>query len=88
MRRRDEFEAKWRGEEPEAVATLLRNFDKTIALECPNRSPRRMVRNAVLFHSDLGLEVRVFLTLLQADEMLISQGDGWLKVLDDELVAA
>lgn len=113
MRRRDEFGAQWQGEEPEAVATLLRNFDKTIAylevvaeaaargeqwgvrylrttspLERLNRSLRQMVRNVVLFHSDLGLEARVYLILLQAGEMLISQGDPWLELMEDQLAAA
>ena len=44
-----------------------------------------MVRQVVLFHSDLGLEVRVYLILLQAGEMLIAQGDDWLEVLEEEL---
>lgn len=113
MRRRNEFVAKWQAKEPEAVATMLRDFDKTIvylevladarargepwearylrttsALERLNRSLRRMVRQVVLFHSDAGMEVRVYLILLEAGEMLISQGDDWLEVLEEELAAA
>ena len=113
IKRRDEFVAKWQSEEPEAVATLLRNFDKTIAyldvvaeaaaqgerwevrylrttsaLERLNRSLREMMRNLALFHSDLGLEARVYLVLLKAGEMLISRGNDWLEVLESELAAA
>lgn len=113
VRRRGEFVAKWQAEEPEAVATLLRDFDKTIAylevlaaakargepwearylrttsaLERLNRRLRQMVRQVVLFHSDPGLEVRIYLTLLQAGEMLIPQGGNWLEVLEKGMVAA
>ena len=112
-RRRDDFVAKWQGEEPEAVATLLRDFDKTTvyvevaaeaaargerwdvrylrttsALERLNRSLRRMVRQVVLFHSDLGLEVRVYLILLEAGEMLFSQRDHAMEILEEQLAAA
>lgn len=113
LKRRDAFVANWQAKEPEAVATLLRDFEKTIvylevlaeartrgepwevrylrttsALERLNRSLRRMVRQVVLFHSDAGLEVRVYLILLEAGEMLISQGNDWLEVLERELAAA
>lgn len=113
LERRDEFVAKWQGKEPEAVATLLRDFEKTIvyldvlaearargeaweerylrttsALERLNRRLRRMVRQVVLFHSDAGLEVRTYLILLAAGEMLISRGDDWPEVLERELAAA
>lgn len=113
VRRRDEFVAKWQETEPEAVATLLRDFEQTIvylevlaaarargepwevrylrttsALERLNRTLRRMVRQVVLFHSDAGLEVRVYLILMQAGEMLITQGEDWLEVLEKELAAA
>lgn len=49
IRRRDEFAAKWQGIEPEAVATLLRDFDKTIvyvevAAEAAARRERWEVR--------------------------------------------
>ena len=112
-RRRDEFVAKWQEAEPEAVATLLRDFDKTItyldvlaaakargeqwearylrttsALERLNRVLRQMVRNVTLFHSDSGLEVRVYLILLQAGEMLMPQRDNWLEALEEQLAAA
>ncbi|MDO8673753.1 MAG: transposase [Dehalococcoidia bacterium] len=112
LRRRDQFVAKWQETEPEAVATLLRDFEKTIeylevlaaarargeawevrylrttsALERLNRTLRRMVRQVVLFHCDAGLEVRVYLILMQAGEMLIPQGDDWLEVLGSELAA-
>jgi putative transposase len=113
LRNREEFVAKWQEEEPEAVATLLRNFEKTIAylevmaeaaargeqwevrylrttsaLERLNRRLRQMVRNVVLFHSDLGLEARVYLILLQAGEMLMPQTDDWLEMLEGQLAAA
>lgn len=113
MRRRDEFVDRWQEAEPDAVATLLRDFEKTIvyldvlaeakargepwdvrhlrttsALERLNRSLRRMVRQVVLFHSDSGLEVRVYLILLQAGEMLLSQRDNWLETLEEQLAAA
>jgi len=112
-RRRDDFVAKWQADEPEAVATLLRDFDKTTvyvevaaeaaargerwdvrylrttsALERLNRSLRRMVRQVVLFHSDLGLEVRVYLILLEAGEMLFSQRDHAMEILEEQLAAA
>jgi len=112
-RGRDEFVSKWQGEEPEAVATLLRDFDKTTAyvevaaeaaargenwevrylrttsaLERLNRILRQMVRQVVLFHSDPGLEVRVYLILLQAGEMAIPQGENWLGTLEEQLAAA
>lgn len=112
-RRRDEFVTKWQRQEPEAVATLLRDFDKTImyvevaseasargeywdvrylrttsALERLNRALRQMVRQVVLFHSDAGLDVRVYLVLLEAGEMLISQRGKDQNVLEEELAAA
>lgn len=112
-RGRGEFVSKWQGEEPEAVATLLRDFDKTTAyvevaaeaaargenwevrylrttsaLERLNRILRQMVRQVVLFHSDPGLEVRVYLILLQAGEMAIPQGENWLGTLEEQLAAA
>ena len=112
-RRRDEFVAKWQEQEPEAVATLLRDFDQTIvyldvqaaaasrgeawdvrylrttsSLERLNRRLRQMIRQVVLFHSDSGLEVRVYLTLLQAGEILIPKGEDWLEVMEKELAAA
>ncbi len=111
--RRAEFVARWQGEEPEAVATLLRNFEKTIvylevaaaaaaegeqwaasylrttsALERLNRSLRKMVRSVVLFHSDAGLEARVYLTLLQAGKMLTPRAGDWLEALEEDLTAA
>jgi transposase-like protein len=113
MRRRDEFAAKWLSSEPEAVATLRRDFEQTIvylevlaaarargelwevrylrttsALERLNRRLRRMVRQVVLFHADRGLEVRIYLILLEAGETLLPQGDDWLEVLENELAAA
>jgi transposase-like protein len=110
LHRRDQFVAKWQGTEPEAVATLLRDFEKTIeylevleaarargeawevrylrttsALERLNRTLRRMVRQVVLFHCDSGLEVRVYLILMQAGEILIRQGDDWSEAMAYEL---
>jgi transposase-like protein len=110
MWRREGFVAKWQEKEPEAVATLLRDFEKTIvylevldaarargetwavhylrttsALERLNRSLRRMVRQVVLFHSDAGLQSRVYLVLMQAGEMLIPKGSDWLDALEEEL---
>jgi transposase-like protein len=112
-KRRDEFVARWQGKEPEAVQTLLRDFERTIvyldvaaeaavrgerwdarylrttsALERLNRALRRMVRQAVLFHSVLGLEVRVYLVLLQAGEVLISGRRHGLDTLEELLAAA
>jgi transposase-like protein len=113
LRRRDEFVAKWREQEPEAVATLLRDFEQTIvyvqvqaaaeswgehwdvrylrttsALERLNRRLRQMMRQVILLHSDRGLDVRVYLVLLQAGELLIPKGEDWLQWLEQELAAA
>ena len=113
LRRRDEFVAKWRETEPEAVATLLRNFDQTMVylevqeaavlrgehwearylrttsgLERLNRRLREMMRQVVLLHSAAGLEVRVYLTLLRAGELLIPKGADYLEVMENELAAA
>jgi transposase-like protein len=113
LQRRDAFVAKWQAREPEAVATLLRDFEQTIvyvdvmaeaaergeqwerrhvrttsALERLNRRLRQMVRQVVLFHAEEGLEVRVYLILLQAGEILMTRGDHWLEVLENELAAA
>ncbi len=113
LRRRDEFVAKWRESEPEAVATLLRDFEQTLvylevqgaaasraerwdvrylrttsALERLNRRLREMVRRVILLHSAAGLEVRVYLTLLRAGEVLIPKGEDWLEVMERELAAA
>ena len=113
LRRRDAFVVKWHAREPEAVATLLRDFEQTImyvdvaveaaergeqwdrrylrttsALERLNRRLRRMVRQVVLFHAATGLEVRVYLILLEAGEMLMARGDQWLDILETELAAA
>jgi transposase-like protein len=112
-RLKDEFVAKWRDEEPEAVETLLRDFDKTIvylevaaeagargkhwdvrylrttsALERLNRTLRRMVRQVVLSHSDHGLEVRVYLVLVEAGQMLFSQRHNPLEILEEQHAAA
>lgn len=113
LRRRDKFVARWQGAEPEAVATLLRDFDQTIvylevaaaatargeswdvrylrttsALERLNRRLRQMVRQVVLFHAAPGLEVRVYLLLLEAGELLIPTGDTWLELLEEQLAVA
>lgn len=112
LRRRDAFVAKWQEEEPEAVATLLRDFERTIAyltvheaaaargerweahhlrttsrLERLNRTVRRMVRQIVLFHSEAGLDARVFLVLMQAGEIQIGRGADWSEVIEDALAA-
>ena len=113
LRRRDEFVAQWQESEPEAVATLLRDFDQTLVylevqaaaalrgecwearylrttsgLERLNRRLREMARRVVLLHSAAGLEVRVYLTLLRAGELLIPKGADWLEVMENELAAA
>jgi transposase-like protein len=113
LRRRDEFVAKWQETEPEAVATLLRDFEHTVVylevqaaaalrgepwearylrttsgLERLNRRLREMVRQVVLLHSAAGLEVRVYLTLLRAGELMIPKGADWLKVMENQLAAA
>ena len=66
----------------------VRNLRTTSALERLNRSLRRMVRSVVLFHSDLGLEVRIYLILLEAGEMLIARRDHALETLEEQLAAA
>lgn len=113
LRRRDEFVATWQEREPEAVATLQRDFEQTIAylevqaaaltrgerwevrylrttsaLERLNRTLRRLVRQVMMFHSDAGLEVRVYLTLLQAGQILIPKGEDWSDVVENALAAA
>ena len=113
LRRRDEFVAKWQESEPEAEATLLRDFDQTLVylevqaaaalrgecwearylrttsgLERLNRRLREMMRRVVLLHSSAGLEVRVYLTLLRAGELLIPKGADWLQVMENDLAAA
>lgn len=112
VRRRDAFVAKWQEEEPEAVATLLRDFERTIAyldvqeaaarrgeiwdakylrttsrLERLNRTLRRMVRQVVVFHAEAGLDVRVYLTLMQAGAIRIARGAEWTQVIEDALAA-
>ncbi|MBI3971315.1 MAG: hypothetical protein HY332_08495 [Chloroflexi bacterium] len=47
-----------------------------------------MVRQVLLFHSDAGLEARVYLLLRQAGELLLPRGDNWLEVVEAQLVAA
>ncbi len=104
---------RWRDDEPEAVETLLRDFDKTVAylevaaeaaargepwqlrylrttsaLERLNRALRRMVRQVVLFHSGRGLEVRVYLVLLEAGQTLFSKRADALETLKQQLAAA
>lgn len=66
-------------------ATYLRT---TSALERLNRTLRRMVQQVLMFHSDAGMEVRVYLTLLQAGAILIPTGENWPEVLEQELAAA
>ena len=60
----------------------------TSALERLNRTLRRMVRQVMMFHSDAGMEVRVYLTLLQAGEILIPKGQDWSDVVENALAAA
>ena len=111
--RRDGFVAKWQESEPEAVATLLRDFEQTIvyldvrveaasrgeawevrylrttsALERLNRTVRQMLRQVILLHSERGLEVRVYLTLLQAGQILIPGEQDWSEVMEKELAIA
>jgi transposase-like protein len=113
LHRRDAFVAQWQDEEPKAVATLLRDFERTIAyldvqeaaaihgktweakylrttsrLERLNRRLRRMVRQVVLFHAEAGLDARVYLTLMQAGDMLLPPGTNWSDVIEDALAAA
>jgi transposase-like protein len=113
LRRRDAFVAKWQVREPEAVATLLRDFAQTVvyvdvlaeaaergeawerrylrttsALERLNRRLRQLARQVVLFHAAAGLEVRVYLLLREAGEMLADAGECWLEALEEELAAA
>ena len=66
----------------------VRYLRTTSALERLNRSLRRMVRSVVLFHSDLGLEVRIYLILLEAGEMLIARRDHALETLEEQLATA
>ena len=105
--------AKWQEKEPEAVATLMRDFDQTVvyldvqaaaesrgehwgvrylrttgALERLNRTLRQMLRQVILFHSDSGLDVRVYLMLPKAGEILIPKGEDWLEVMEQQLAAA
>jgi len=60
----------------------------TSALERLNRTLRRMVQQVMMFHSDTAMEVRVYLTLLQAGAILIPTGQNWSEVLEQEFVAA
>ena len=112
LQRRDAFVTKWQAREPEAVATLLRDFEQTIAyvevlgeaaargevweprylrttsaLERLNRRLRQMVRQVVLFHTTAGLEVRVYLLLREAGEMLMPRDEHWLDMLENDLAA-
>jgi len=66
----------------------VRYLRTTSALERLNRSLRRMVRSVVLFHSDPGLEVRIYLILLEAGEMLIARRDHAMETLEEQLAAA
>jgi transposase-like protein len=66
-------------------ATYLRTSS---ALERLNRTLRRMVRQVMMFHSAVGLEVRVYLTLLQAGAILLPTGQNWSDVLEQQLAAA
>ena len=89
--------AKWEEEQPEAVAALLRDFERPVAcldvqeaaaqgkhweakclrttsrLERLNRTLRRMVRQVVLFQGKVGLDARVYLSLMQAGERRIAR---------------
>ena len=76
-------EAAARGEQWE-----VRYLRTTSALERLNPILRQMVRQVVLFHSHPGPEVRVYVTSLQAGEMLIPQGDDWLGELEEQPAAA
>ncbi|HZK66622.1 MAG TPA: hypothetical protein VFD42_03650 [Chloroflexota bacterium] len=58
------------------------------ALERLNRALRRMVRRLVPFHSDPGLEVRIYLVLVEAGEMPFSQRGKGLEMLEEQLAAA
>jgi transposase-like protein len=59
----------------------------TSRLERLNRTLRRMVRQVVVFHSNSGLDARVYLTLLQAGEILIPKGHDWSEVVEEALAA-
>ncbi|MDP9226772.1 MAG: transposase [Actinomycetota bacterium] len=110
LERRDAFVTKWQESEPDAVATLLRDFDQTLVylevrgsdgerwqarylrttsvLERLNRTLRRLVRQVVLFHSPVGLDARVYLTLCEAGAILLPPGDDWLEIVEDALATA
>jgi len=60
----------------------------TSGLERLNRTLRQLFRQVVLLHSEAGLEVRVYLTLMQAGEILLPPGKDWLTVMEEQLAAA
>jgi transposase-like protein len=76
----------------EEAATRGANWDArylrtTSRLERLNRSLRRMIRQVVVFHSDAGLDVRVYLTLMQAGHIRIPRGANWSEIVEDALAA-
>ncbi|MBI4493194.1 MAG: hypothetical protein HY690_10430 [Chloroflexi bacterium] len=66
----------------------MRSLRTTSALERLDRRLRQMVRQVVLFDAAPGLEVRVYLLLVEASELLIPKGDNWLDLLEEQLAAA
>ena len=77
----------------EAAATRGEIWDAkylrtTSRLERLNRTLRRMVRQVVVFHAEDGLDMRVYLTLMQAGEIRIAHGAEWSKIIEDALAAA
>ena len=47
-----------------------------------------MIRQLILFHSDAGLQARVYMTLLQVGEFLIPKGTDWLQSMENDLAIA
>jgi transposase-like protein len=60
----------------------------TSLLERLNRTLREMADRVVLFHSDDGVDTRVYLLLIQAGDILVAQGSDWVDVVEDGLAAA
>ncbi len=65
-----------------------RSLRTTSLLARLNRTLREMADRIVRFHSDDGVDARVYLRLIQAGDIFIAQGSDWVDVVGDALAAA
>jgi putative transposase len=105
------FCQKWAPDQPQAVATLQRDFEHTLSfyqvqaqakahgehwpatflrttsqLERENRNLRRRIRQAVLFHSDIGLVATIYQNIVLRQALNDPACAGkWMRLIEEQI---